>query len=84
MKDQITKKLRDAFAPRDLEVLDESHLHAGHQGAPAGGNSHFRVTMTSAQFQGKSRVEMQRMVMGVLRDEFQSGLHALALKLSAD
>ena len=52
MRDIIEQKLRDRFAPSKLEVVDESHLHEGHAGARPGGNSHFRVTMTAAAFEG--------------------------------
>ena len=83
MRDVIEAKLRDQFAPIELEVLDESHLHEGHAGARPGGNTHFRVTMTSAALNGLSRVAMQRTVMAALKEEFDAGLHALALHLSA-
>lgn len=84
MRDIIDEKLRAAFAPTHLEVVDESHLHAGHAGARPGGNTHYRVTMTSSAFAGLSRVAMQRLVMKELKPEFEAGLHALALHLSSD
>jgi BolA protein len=75
----IERKLTEALAPTRLDIDDESHRHAGHPGARPGGDSHFRVRIVSAAFEGKSRIERQRMVNAVLADEFAAGLHALSL-----
>lgn len=83
VKDQIDEKLRGAFQVIDLEVIDESHLHAGHAGAREGGESHFRVKLVSEDFAGLSRVERQRRVNHVLAEELAGPIHALALKLEA-
>mgnify|MGYP000203419960 CR=1 FL=1 len=80
----IRSKLETAFSPSELDVIDQSHLHAGHAGAPAGGESHFRVRMVSAEFAGKSRLERQRMVNTVLSAELAGPVHALALSLDAE
>lgn len=79
----IRTKLTDAFAPTALEVIDESHLHAGHVGARPEGETHFRVLMTAAAFDGVSRVERQRKVYDALADELAGPVHALALKIDA-
>jgi BolA protein len=63
-----------------LAIIDESHLHAGHAGARPGGESHFRVEIVSAAFEGKSRLERQRMVYAALADELRHDIHALALR----
>lgn len=76
---RIERKIAEALAPDRLDVVDESHLHAGHAGAPAGGDSHFRVTIVSRAFDGLSRVERQRRVNALLAEEFAAGLHALSL-----
>ena len=76
----IQQKLNEALMPARLEVIDESHLHAGHAGARPEGESHFRVEIVSTRFAGKSRVERQRMVYTLLDNEFANGLHALSLK----
>ncbi len=76
----IQQKLNEALMPARLEVIDESHLHAGHAGARPEGESHFRVEIVSTRFAGKSRVERQRMVYKLLDIEFANGLHALSLK----
>ena len=77
--DTIRSKLTQAFSPRNLEIIDESHLHAGHAGARDGGESHFRVSIVSDAFGGKSRMERQRAVYGVLADELKGPIHALSI-----
>lgn len=79
LADTIRTKLTEALAPVRLEVVDESHLHAGHASAPEGGESHFRVAIVAAAFEGQSRVARQRMVYGALSDELAGPVHALAI-----
>ena len=75
----IDNKLRTRFAPSRLSVEDESSQHRGHAGHREGGESHFRVEIVSAAFEGKNRVARQRLVYEALKDELDAGLHALAL-----
>ena len=75
----IDNKLRSEFAPSRLAVEDESSRHHGHAGWREGGETHFRVEIVSAAFEGQSRVARQRLVYAALKDEFATGLHALAL-----
>ena len=75
----IDNKLRARFAPARLSIEDESSRHRGHAGHREGGESHFRVEIVSAAFEGQSRVSRQRLVYETLKDEFAAGLHALAL-----
>jgi BolA protein len=70
--------LRDAFAPTYLDVEDESALHVGHAGAASGGG-HYRVTIVSSAFAGKSRVARHRMVYDALRAFLPDQIHALAI-----
>ena len=77
----IEAKLRQGLAPESLTVIDESHRHVGHAGHRPGGESHFRVEIVSAAFEGASRVERQRMVYRVLADELADRVHALALQV---
>jgi BolA protein len=79
----ITNKLREAFSPESLDVSDESHLHEGHAGHKPGGETHFRVYIVSAAFEGKSRIERHRMINSTLAAELQDGVHALAIKAQA-
>ena len=78
---KIDRKLRAAFAPSVLEIIDESELHKGHAGYRAGGETHFRVTMASDRFVDLSRLARQRLVHEVLADELAGPIHALSLKL---
>ena len=80
----IEQKLKAALSPDRLEVINESHLHAGHQPHFDGkGESHFRVRITAEAFKGKSRLERHRMVNQVLADELKGALHALAVEVGA-
>jgi len=81
--DSVHAKLTDAFEPVRLDVVDESHLHAGHAGARPEGETHFRVDIVAAAFDGVSRIERQRMVHRVLEDELGDRVHALALRTRA-
>lgn len=83
VKDRITQTLTDSFHPASLEVVDESHLHAGHVGSRPGGETHFRVKIAAEAFRGKSRVEVHRMVNRTLAGEFAAGMHALAIEARA-
>lgn len=80
----ITQKLTAALQPARLDVIDDSARHAGHAGAGAGGESHFNVLIVSDAFAGKSRVERQRLVYGVLAAELAGPVHALSLTLLTD
>lgn len=83
MEDRIRARLTEAFAPADLTIVNESHLHAGHHGSPGTGSSHFRVHIVSARFAGASRIERHRLVNEALAVELQGGIHALAIKAEA-
>ena len=83
----MRQKLTAAFAPIVLEIQDESARHAGHAGAVRAdggqGETHFHVKLVSPVFQGLSRVERQRRVHAVLKDELAGTVHALSLNLLA-
>ena len=79
LSDTIRDKLTAAFRPDALSVVDESERHRGHAGWREGGETHFRVEIAAAAFDGLSRVERQRAVYRVLADEMAERIHALAL-----
>ena len=80
LEQSINRKLRDTFDPAVLEVINESHLHAGHQpGFNGEGESQIRVRMVAAYFNGKSRVDIHREINAICADEIAAGLHALAI-----
>ncbi|MET0687811.1 MAG: BolA family protein [Methyloceanibacter sp.] len=83
VEDQIRKKLTRALAPVALEVVNDSHRHAGHAGSPGTGQSHFTVKVVSEVFAGKSRIERHRMVNQVLAAELAGAVHALAIDARA-
>ena len=76
---RIRHKLESRLAPQVLDVTDESHRHAGHAGSRAEGETHFRLTIVSTAFAGKSRIERHRMVHDVLAEELKDRVHALTL-----
>ena len=75
---QIEAALRAALAPSELEVQDDSHLHAGHAGAREG--RHYTVRVTSEAFAGCSRVARHRLVYDALASLMPRGVHALAIQ----
>lgn len=81
--ERIHQILSDAFQPTGLEVVDDSHKHAGHSGARPEGETHYTVIISAAAFDGLTRVARQRAVMDVLKPEFETGLHALSIKASS-
>ena len=80
---RIREKLTRRFTPEALEVVNESHRHAGHAGDNGTGESHFAVGIVSAAFAGKSRIERHRMVNAALAEELAGSVHALAIKALA-
>ena len=82
-REAIINKLREAFLPESLDVTDESHLHEGHAGHRPGGETHFRVYIVSASFEGKSRIERHRMINATLAAELAGPVHALAIQAQA-
>lgn len=87
----IERKLRAALHPERLEVINESHLHAGHHHADSGhhahfdgtGETHFRVRIVASAFAGASRIDRHRTVNALLADELKAGVHALAIEAAA-
>jgi BolA protein len=77
----IETRLRDAFAPTELTVRDDSERHRGHAGYQEGGESHFHVILRSAAFEGQSRIARHRAVHAALGPELVASIHALSLDL---
>jgi BolA protein len=77
----LERKLKAAFAPRSLEIVNESHLHAGHHPSFTGqGETHLRVRIVADAFAGMGRVARHRAIHALAREELASGLHALAIE----
>ncbi len=75
----IEEKLRAALNVTKIKVIDESHKHAGHAGAPGSGESHFQLAIVSSDFTGKNRVARQREIYKVLKAEMAGPIHALSI-----
>ena len=76
----IRDRLTAALDPESCEIVDESHLHAGHPGARESGGGHFAVSIVADAFAGKSRLQRHRMVYEALGDAMQTEIHALSIK----
>lgn len=84
MTEAIAARLEAAFSPERLEVINESHLHAGHQpGMDGTGESHLRIRIVSAHFAGMPRLARHRAISDLVKPEIDRGLHALAIEPSA-
>ena len=76
--DRITDRLRAAFEPTRLDVVDDSHRHAGHPGV-RDGRGHFAVVIVSARFAGMSKIERHRAVFDAVQDLMASDIHAMSI-----
>lgn len=76
---RIRAALNEALAPSHLEIVDDSHQHAGHAGARQGG--HFTLRIAAPAFAGKRPVECHRMIYAALGELMQAEIHALAIEL---
>ena len=76
---RLRERLESRFAPAQLDVEDESHLHEGHAGA-AGGQSHFRIRIVSESFRGIPSVARHRLVYAAVDDLLKTDIHALAIE----
>lgn len=81
MEEIIRLKLTKSLNPGFLEVINESHLHAGHAGDNGTGESHFCVRVAAEKLRGLSRVAAQRQIYGILKEEMQNGIHALSINI---
>ncbi|MEM6939880.1 MAG: BolA family protein [Pseudomonadota bacterium] len=78
---EIEARLREAFAPRELAVVDDSESHRGHSGFREGGETHYNVRIRAEAFAGLNRVARHRAVHRALGADLIGRIHALALDL---
>jgi len=78
--DHIKSILTDALTPIYLKVTDFSESHKGHSGYREKGESHFNIVIVSNIFEGKSRIERQKVIYSLLATELRTKIHALTLK----
>ena len=81
--DYLQAKLTEAFSPQSLEIINESHLHAGHAGDDGSGESHLRIKIVSDRFRDMNRVERHRAVYEIVQPKIDEGLHACAIEAKA-
>ena len=77
IESKIRKKLQDSFEPKWLEVTNESFMH----NVPKDSETHFRVVLVAHSFQGQRRIDRQRHVNSVLKEELEGPVHALSMKV---
>ena len=80
-KDRIIKKISDNVDFEELEVLNNSHLHKGHSGDDGTLETHYKITIKSDYLNNLSKVNAHKQINKAVKDEFDSGLHALEIKL---
>ena len=80
---EMLRRLNSVLSPTKMELIDDSEQHRGHGGYNPEGESHFTLKIESAAFEGKSRVERQRMIYGALGELMDSRVHALSIRATA-
>ncbi len=83
MDDNIKAIIVDHVNIAHLELINESHKHAGHAGDDGSGETHYKLKLTSLDFEGLSRVARQRKILSLLKAPFEQGLHAISMILKA-
>ena len=76
----MLRRLNSALSPRAIELIDDSEQHRGHGGYNPAGESHFTLKIESAAFEGKNRVQRQRMIYAALGDLMAERVHALTIR----
>jgi BolA protein len=80
---EMLRRLNSALSPTRVELIDDSEQHRGHGGYNPAGESHFTLRIESPAFEGKNRVERQRLVYSALGDLMRERVHALSIRASA-
>ena len=81
ISDVITHKIQTALSPSYLEVIDDSHKHAGHVGARPEGETHFTVIIQAKTLESMSRIDRHRTITNILKEEMDNPIHALSIKI---
>jgi len=77
IKDVISRTITESFSPEQLEIIDESHKHAGHAGSHPEGESHFLIRLSASAFAGKSRIEREKILRRTIDDASPRHVHAV-------
>jgi BolA protein len=78
IEQKIREKLQKELNPTQLNVINESHLHAGHAGDDGSGQSHFRIEVAAPQFNELSRIDRERLIHRILAEEIRQ-IHAISI-----
>ncbi len=81
IEEEIKTILQKEISPDYLEVINESHKHAGHAGDDGSGQTHFKLIVVSSRFSECTRVQRQQMVNALIKPLFNKGLHAISMRL---
>ncbi len=81
--EKIEARLKTELAPEKLEIIDDSHSHAGHAGSAQHGGGHYFATIVSSMFEGKNLVQRHQLVYSALGDLMESDIHAFSMKVSS-
>ena len=81
MKEQIFQKLNNFYSPTKLEVINESYKHASHEQSPQNGNSHFLIKIKSEKLSKLTRLEGQREIYTLLKEEMNNGVHSISIRI---
>ena len=79
----IKEKLNKEFSPYFLEVDDVSEMHKGHKGYKEGQATHFAIKIKSEKFYGRKKVEIHRLINGILVEEWENGVHSISINAEA-
>lgn len=77
---QLYERLMSGLSPIELDIIDESHLHAGHAGSSDGAR-HFFVRISSVHFKGIQRVDQHRLIYSLVSDLMPHPIHALRIEV---
>lgn len=84
IEERILQKVKKEFAPKSIEVFNNSYLHAGHaakNGLPLNNQTHFKLVISFAEENKMGRIEAHRKINKLLESEFKDGMHALEIKI---
>lgn len=79
MEERIKNKIINHINISFLNVINESYLHASH--LHGGKETHFKIEIKSDEFEGKTMIQIHKMINNILKGEFENGLHALSIKV---
>ncbi len=79
MQEKIETILKTTFSPSHIEVINESHLHSGHQDFPDPGHTHFRIIIKATQLENMPLVKKHKLIYHSLASLFENGLHSIVI-----